>query len=178
MRVGQDAIIEKKLSPQQVLNMDETGINKTNLPTYLYVPENAERAESYGTASKSRITAIITVNAHGEFLPTMFILKHSSTVSGKEIDNKVLNYLHKKQNFRAQEGWTLRKYDNDYKYLQNINGNIITSQINAWNDETRMLMYVDLILKPYMELNNFEESLLWMDNFSVHKKRISNSEIK
>jgi hypothetical protein len=63
---------------------------------------------------------------------------------------------------------TLRGSEEEYKvrYLRHENGTIITSQRNAWNDGTRMAMYIDLILIP--EARRLNGMALWMDNFSGH----------
>lgn len=54
------------------------------------------------------------------------------------------------------------------KYLIHTNGDVITSQVKAWNDTVRMAMMVDLVLKPGTEARG-GKLLLWMDNCSCHK---------
>jgi hypothetical protein len=97
---------------------------------------------------------------------------------------RVISMLHNsKEGFRATEDWEEGIWSKELphqnatvthkvRYIRNRNtGHIITSQVNAWNDEVRFLMYVDLVLLPYMTSNNLESLFLWMDNFSVHVKQ-------
>jgi len=53
-------------------------------------------------------------------------------------------------------------------YLKDKKGNIVTSQVKHWMDEVRMLMYCDLVLKPFMETVGGKLGV-WMDNHSAHK---------
>jgi len=46
-------------------------------------------------------------------------------------------------------------------------GNVITSQLKAWNDTVHMAMLIDLILKRGSEKRG--GVFLWMDNSGVHK---------
>lgn len=72
-------LIEGGYTSSQVLNMDETGINKAIGPTHIYIPIDGGRGEQPGGDVKARITGVITVAANGLFLPNKFIFKHSKS---------------------------------------------------------------------------------------------------
>ena len=70
----------------------------------------------------------------------------------------------------------------DYKchYLECINGpnkgTIITSQVKAWNDSIRMIMYIDLILLPIARAKG--KILIIMDNFKGHFSEVVDEYMK
>ena len=57
--------------------------------------------------------------------------------------------------------WYLRHY---------ITHHIITSQFKAWNDSVRMVMWVELVMKPIKVRD--EKVLLWFGNCGCHKTPI------
>ena len=120
------------------------------------------------TDDKPRITALITILANGCQLPGFFILKHSKSSydAPDQTSMRVIpNLQARTPEFGILNGWTEMEWDKTIvdpstdnvvrhfvRYLYNRDTHhVITSQCNAWNDEVRMLMYLDLILKPYME---------------------------
>ncbi len=66
-------------------------------PVYMFVPRDADRAEGEMSNVKARITAIVTVDATGTFLPVMYILKHSksSELSPDQTTMTVVSNLNK-----------------------------------------------------------------------------------
>ena len=78
LRIGQERYIEGGHTPQTCFNFDETAFTWAIGPTHSYCPKNQPRATNIGISnSKLRITAVIAVNAVGEFAPLMLIIKHS-----------------------------------------------------------------------------------------------------
>ena len=70
-------IIEKSHDASTVYNMDETAITYAIGPTHQHIPINQCRAANIGNVNtKLRITAVIAVNALGEFAPLLLIIKH------------------------------------------------------------------------------------------------------
>lgn len=54
------------------------------------------------------------------------------------------------------------------KYLIRLpSGNVITSQHRAWNDEIRMMMWIELIAVPWMATHG-NKLFIWFDNSSIH----------
>ena len=181
---GQDIMIQKGFNYSQVYNMDETAVTYAIGPTHQYVPINQCRAASVaGTSEKLRITAIITVNANGEFTPLFLILKHSSNaISENKPDQskmRVLDNLHTKLGYRKEDNWKLETWEKELelggvkkthicKYLINsVTGHVIASQHKAWNDQVRMIMWFDLVILPIKII--FGKMLLWVDNCGSHK---------
>jgi hypothetical protein len=78
MLKGQKLYLLEKHCPKSTYNMDETGINWSIGPVYLYVPADQSRASGVSTDMKLRITGIIAVNGEGVFAPLMLIIKHSN----------------------------------------------------------------------------------------------------
>jgi hypothetical protein len=190
MAVPQGEIISKGFHVHEIANMDETGLNYGLGPTHVFCPEDAERGEQECTDEKARVTAIVTVLATGEFLPCVFILKHSksSLTDPDQTSMTVIKRLHKKAGFTAAEGWVPKIWERELsiesrkkevvravhkvRYLLNTRtGVVITSQFKAWNDTVRMAMLCDLVYGPYIasNCNAASKLLIWMDNFSAHK---------
>lgn len=183
---GQAVYTNGGFVPCQVLNMDETAFNFALGPTHMYVPQNQERAHDSGaTDAKARVTAVVTVDGTGKFLPLMMIVKHSkdSKDSPDQTNMKIIDNLHRDL-LTAEKGWVLKEWTAELtlpnkskdmvtathrvKYLEHsISGHIITSQHKAWNDTVRMCMWVDLVLLPAKEARG-GKALLWMDNCSCH----------
>ena len=116
--IGQNLIIEKGYDSRTIYNMDETAVTYAIGPTHQYVPKDQCRAASVvGTSEKLRITAIITVNANGEFTPLLLISKHSSnTISENKPDQskmRVLDNLHSKVGFRKEQNWKLETWEKE-----------------------------------------------------------------
>ena len=111
LSIGQKCYIEKGHSPQTCFNFDETAFTYAIGPTHNYCPINQPRATNIGISNaKLRITAVIAVNALGEFAPLMLIVKHSVS-SEKRPDQTgmtVIRDLHKKEGFRECDGWILK----------------------------------------------------------------------
>ena len=111
MKIGQNLYVEGGHTPQTYFNFDETAFTWAIGPTHSYCPKNQPRATNIGISNtKLRITAVIAVNAVGEFAPLMLIIKHSVS-SEKRPDQTgmlVIRELHKKVGFRESEGWLLK----------------------------------------------------------------------
>ena len=88
MRIGQKLFIDNEHDENTCFNFDETAFTWAIGPTHVYCPINQQRATNIGiTDTKVRITAVIAVNAAGQFAPLMLILKHSVS-SGKKVQIK------------------------------------------------------------------------------------------
>ena len=142
----------------------------------MYCPGNQQRATNIGISNdKLRITAVIAVNALGEFAPLMLIVKHSASSEFM----LVIPNLHKKISFRVEDGWELRLWEkiltingieahHKVRYLIHLEtGHVITSQCKAWNDTVRMVLWFEVVMLPLK--NKHERMLLWCDNCGSHK---------
>ena len=191
LKVGQDLIIAKGHDKCTIFNMDETAYTWAIGPTYLYVPSNQQRASNLGIANtKLRITAVITVGANGDFAPVMMIIKHSvsSLTRPDQSGMRVIKDLFNKPEFGNANGWKLVLWEKtiqiadkieDHKcwyMIKDETGYIITSQHKAWNDQVRMIMWLELIMVP-MRLR-LGKLLIWFDNCGCHKTSIVQSYIK
>jgi hypothetical protein len=109
LKTSQDVIVSKGYLPSQILNLDETALNFAIGPTYVYLPVDHTRASSDACNSKARVTLIPTVAADGNFLPLMFILKHSKSSATDPDQTKmlVIKHLFKKPGFTRADGWKL-----------------------------------------------------------------------
>ena len=191
MQAGQLLYTSHEHSPSNTWNMDETCVTWAIGPLHMYVPQNQQRASNVGIPNtKLRITAVITVNGLGDFAPLMFIIKHSVS-SEKKPDQSTMTVIKRMHNssalkFDAAHGWELLLWEKEMTiknvtavhkcwYLRhNVTHHIITSQYKAWNDTTRMMMWVELVMKP-IKIRD-EKVLLWFDNCGCHKTHaISNT---
>jgi hypothetical protein len=180
-------------TPGTTINMDETAYTYAIGPKYAFVPKDSERGESLpGEDEKLRVTAVISVTTEGNFLPNMIIIKHSRK-SDDETHFRVIKSLHKLPGFGREDSWEVKEWSKiiprknkntnqieqiKHKafYLINlVNGQVITSQHNAWMDEVKMSMYVDVILKTFKEENS--KLFLWMDNCPSHCTQFIKNEL-
>lgn len=182
LRIGQECYVEGGYTPQTCFNFDETAFTWAIGPTHSYCPKNQPRATNIGISnSKLRITAVIAVSAVGEFAPLMLIIKHSVS-SEKRPDQTgmtVIRDLHKKSGFRESEGWILKIWEKQvtlsgvsalHKIIYIIHadsGHVITSQVKAWNDTVRMVLWFEVIIKPLKD--KLGKMLIWCDNCGSHK---------
>ena len=171
-------------SPCNTWNMDETCVTWAIGPAHMYVPANQQRASNMGIPNiKLRITAIIAVNGIENFAPLMFIIKHSVS-SEKRPDQSsmtVIKRMYKNSSLKLdsengsefllwEKEMTIKNVTTMHKcwYLRHtITHHIITSQYKAWNDSVRMMMWVELVMKP-IKIRD-EKVLLWFDNCGCHK---------
>ena len=176
---------------KSILNFDETGINYTVGPGHMFIPKDESRAHSISNNVMLRITAGVTVNANGDTLPLLIIIKHSATAATPDQSKmRVVRSIHK-NDFKKEDNWEEKLWEkelvtyskklkvdctNTHKcwYLINtVTGHVITSQHKAWNDHVRMCMYIELILKPYKDkylklVDRIDVPFLWLDNVGSH----------
>jgi hypothetical protein len=57
-----------------------------------------------------------------------------------------------------------------YYIINTHTGAVITSQFKAWNDTVRMIMWLELVVKPLKEKLN--DLLIWFDNCGCHKTAV------
>lgn len=183
MKIGQDLIREFNYEAKHILNMDETAFTYAIGPEYIYVPKDQSRAQNIGVPNmKLRITAVVAVFATGEFAPLLIIIKHSISSLERPDQSRmtVVVQLHKKDDgFGEKDGWKLilwrkeltinGKTDNHscWYIINEHTGAVITSQYKAWNDTVRMIMWLELIIKPLKE--KLGKLLIWFDNCGCHK---------
>ena len=167
MGIGQSLIKDHGLQPHQILNMDETGHTYAIGPDKMYIPPDQARAQNIGVPNdKLRITAVVAVFGTGEFAPLFLIIKHSVSSQEKPDQSrmKVVQDLHRKNNgFGTADGWNLVLWEKKlnicgieethkcYYIINTHTGAVITSQFKAWNDTVRMIMWLELIVKPLKE---------------------------
>ena len=68
-------IESKKLTADDIINADETGINRGLNPTHAYVPDGAERAAAPASDEKARFTSMEAGTAAGNMLPQFEIIE-------------------------------------------------------------------------------------------------------
>ena len=185
LKIGQDKCIAKGHDATTIFNMDETAYTWAVGPTHLYVPSDQERASNLGVANaKLRITAVITVGANGAFAPLMIIIKHSvcSKVRPDQSKMKVIKDLFRRPDFGERNGWRLVLWEKtmqigekmeDHKcwyMIHDQTNHVITSQHKAWNDQVRMIMWLELIMLPIK--TRLGRLLIWFDNCGCHKTAI------
>ena len=91
----------------------------------------------------------------------------------------VISKLHKVEGFTERDGWkkkcwekslTIKGKTDIHKIIYIVHDtshHIITSQVKAWNDTTRMVMWYEILIKPIKE--RLGKMLLWCDNCGSHK---------
>ena len=109
---------------------------------------------------------VVAVSGDGKFVPLFIIIKHSVSSEDKPDQSgmRVIRDLHSKnKGFGKDDGYDLIKWTKDltikgvknthacYYIINNVTGNVITSQYKAWNDSIRMIMWLDTIVKPLKE---------------------------
>ena len=185
LKIGQDLYVQNQHSPRTCWNFDETAFTWAIGPSYMYCPGNQQRASNIGISNtKLRITAVIAVNALGEFAPLMLIIKHSVS-SEKRPDQSgmtVIKEFFKKPGFTANDGWELKLWGKvltinnitaQHKVIYMIHkesGHVITSQVKAWNDSVRMILWFEVVMLPLKE--KLGKMLLWCDNCGSHKTSV------
>ena len=111
----------------------------------------------------------------------MLILKHSVSSEKKPDQTKmtVVRDFHKKDGFTTADGWMLKEWSKEleingntdmHKVLYLIHertGHVITSQVKAWNDTVRMILWFEVVIKPIKE--RLGKMLIWCDNCGSHK---------
>ena len=176
MKIGQKLFIDNEHDEHTCYNFDETAFTWAIGPTHIYCPKDQQRATNIGiTDTKVRITAVIAVNGAGVFATLMLILKHSvsSEKSPDQTRMMVINKLHKLEGFREIDGWKKKKWEKSltikgktdlHKIIYIIHEDthhVITSQVKAWNDTVRMVMWYEILIKPIKE--RIGKMLIWCD---------------
>ena len=189
--IGQQLYISNEHDANTTFNFDETAFTWAIGPTHIFCPGNQKRATNIGISNdKMRITAVVAVNAAGDFAPLMLILKHtvSSEVRPDQTGMTVVRDLHKKPGFTVNDGWSQETWVKDLTIkgvtqthkiiyiIQEETRHVITSQCKAWNDTIRMVLWFDVVMKPIKEL--LGKMLLWNDNCGSHKTTPVRDEIK
>ena len=182
LKIGQDMYLRNDHNPHTCYNFDETAFTYSIGPSHIFCPSDQQRATKIGISNtKLRITAVIAVNAVGDFAPLMLILKHSVS-SEKRSDQtrmRVIPELFTKDGFKAEDGWeklvwektlTIKGVTDRHSctyFRHTVTHHIITSQVKAWNDTTRMVMWFEVVMKPIKE--RLGKLMIWCDNCGSHK---------
>ena len=183
MSLGQQMYINNGHTKDTTINMDETAFTYAIGPEHMYCPPDQHRAQNIGIPNtKLRITAVVGVSANGEFIPLFIIIKHSVSSADRPDQSgmRVIQDLHKKDNgFGLSHGWDLILWSKEltikgeththkcYYIINQHTGHVITSQYKAWNDSIRMIMWLEIVIKPLrIRLGRL---LIWFDNCGCHK---------
>ena len=110
-------------------------------------------------------------------------LAHKHSVSSEKRPDQttmtVIRDLNKKDGFTSNDGWKLKEWSREltinnvsavHKALHIIHeemGDVITSQVKAWNDTVRMILWFEVLRKPIKD--KIGKMLLWCDNCCSHK---------
>ena len=182
LQIGQKCYIDGGFTPETCYNFDETAFTYAIGPTHNYCPIDQPRATNIGISNtKLRITAVIAVNAIGEFAPLMLIVKHSVSLEKRpdQTGMTVIREFHKKPGFTENDGLILKIWEKEIKlsgvtalhkiiYITHTDsGHVITSQVKAWNDTVRMVLWFEVIIKPIKD--KLGKILIWCDNCGSHK---------
>ena len=113
------------------------------------------------------------------------MIKHSESSKDRPDQSRmrVIRDLHSKnKGFDVDDGWNLIKWTKEltikgvtnihacYYIINNVTGNVITSQYKAWNDSIRMIMWLETVVKPLKE--KLGKLLIWFDNCGCHKTAV------
>ena len=135
-------IIEKKYKPENILNMDETGVYRDS-PFHSVIDIKGKRNVKIitGGHEKNRVTYVPTISMSGDELTALILLP------GKGVRNKIGI-----------------KIPDDLKV-------VYTGASSAWMDSSIMCdNYINEVLKPFSRsLGPNDRALLLIDNFSAHK---------
>ena len=183
MSIGQQMYKDFGHTKDTTINMDETAFTYAIGPEYMYCPPDQQRAQNIGIPNTMlRITAVVAVSGNGEFVPLFIIRKHSFSSDERpdQTGMRVIQDLHKKnQGFGEDDKWDLILWSKEltikgvtnthacYYIINKDTGHVITSQYKAWNDTVRMIMWLELIIKPLKE--KLGKLLIWFDNCGCHK---------
>lgn len=182
MDIGQQLYISNEHDANTTFNFDETAFTWAIGPTHIFCPGNQRRATNIGISNdKMRITAVVAVNAAGDFAPLMLILKHSVSSEARpdQTGMTVIRDLHKKPGFTVDDGWskvtwvkelTIKGITATHKVIYIIHEDtrhVVTSQCKAWNDTVRMVLWFEIVMKPIKDY--LGKMLLWNDNCGSHK---------
>ena len=110
-------------------------------------------------------------------------LAHKHSVSSEKRPDQttmtVIRDLNKKDGFTSNDGWKLKEWSREltinnvsavHKALHIIHeemGDVITSQVKAWNDTVRMILWFEVLIKPIKD--KIGKMVLWCDNCDSHK---------
>ena len=177
-------IDENNLGPAQIFSIDETNCSPATMPRYQYIPAEQDRAAA-PSASGSRFTLMVGVNAAGELMPPFMIL--GNTVATADASSStVIKSLHKEPGFTPLEGWQLMLWERklpiedkkkkevievDFKrnYLvHSVLGTVISSQHHGWMDTAGLVMWLDTVVLPY-QLKLGMRILIIGDNCGSHR---------
>ena len=182
--IGQQLYIDNGHDATTTFNFDETAFTWAIGPTHIFCPANQKRATNIGISNdKMRITAVVAVNAAGDFAPLMMIMKHSVSSEKRPDQSKmtVIRELHKKPGFTVDDGWSKFTWEKMMTItgvtalhrvvyiIHQETGHVITSQHKAWNDTVRMVLWFEIVMKPIKE--KLGKMLLWNDNCGSHKTK-------
>ena len=182
LSIGQEVLVKNGHTAQSCYNFDETAFTWAIGPTHVYCPINQARATNIGISNtKLRITAIIAVNAECSFAPIMLIIEYSVSSERRPDQTRmtVVRDSNKKAGFTVEDEWKLRQWSREltinvitatHKILYIIHeetGHVITSQMKAWNDTIRMILWFEFLIQPIKE--KIGKMILWCDNCGSHK---------
>eukprot|EP00961_Rhodomonas_salina_P044032 591265-Rhodomonas_salina.2 len=175
MQQIQKVIVENKIPPKFTLNTDETGLFYGQGQHNQWVPIGQTKGWIRGTAAhstmKNSFTSAMTGNSNWDLLPQHLIM--ACTVGKADMSRvKVIDSLHAKPGFTAADGWTHswwekvlliklpKKKDTGEQfmmtafklpYLIHTDGTVVTCQKKAWMDTAGICMWVELVLKPWLD---------------------------
>ena len=99
------------LTPEQVINIDETGLNKAPRLLKMCVPKSVTRAANPTGDDKARITAMLGSNGDGEMLPLYLITKakcrSEHDLSGSTMVKKILDGICEDGEWGNTSEWVL-----------------------------------------------------------------------
>eukprot|EP00743_Colponemidia_sp_Colp-15_P000670 GILK01000746.1.p1 GENE.GILK01000746.1~~GILK01000746.1.p1 ORF type:complete len:487 (-),score=62.18 GILK01000746.1:112-1572(-) len=135
---------EKQFEPANIVNMDETALYFDMVEPTTIATVGEKTIHIKGTNSeKKHLTVVLSATCDGRKLAPMIIFKG-------EDHGRV-----------AKE---LKALQDQYSKARVV----LCTQHKAWMDETRMLLYVKNVLRPFYRRQLGDEKLLSMDSFSAH----------
>lgn len=175
-------------SRRLTVNCDETATHYSAQFQHQWVPKGTDRGSAPAADEKRRFTSMIGGSADGEVLPTFNIItctvKQDQKASnyGDLTSSTILRSIYEKiPGFRGDDGWESRvwvkslpskipdlpnvTYKRPY-LIHKDKGTVITIHNNAWMDSPGLVMWADLVLKPWAK---GQRMLLVWDNCPSHK---------
>lgn len=178
---GQPVGQSQKYEDDDVTSADETASHYAVKPLSQYVPRGTQRGASPAFDDKARFTSMFFGDGKGKMQARFHIIK--CTVHGADLrSSTVISALHKKDGFRAVDGWTLKLWERELTlkvknvettlryhrpYIVHTDGTVITTQHKAWMDSVGMCMWADLVIGPWAKTSG-RKKLLVCDSCGPH----------
>jgi len=176
---------EEPYGAGDTINADETGVFYSMPPRNQYVHATQSRAAAPAQDDKGRFTAMLAATAAGVMLPAFIIIKCFSDKADLSATTTLSKQLKHQPGFK-DAGWEELMWEHTAEngtvfkrpyWFNTITFAVITIQHRAWMDTTGIIMWSQLVLKPWTERRHRRALLVW-DNCSSHRTPAAVAAIK